>query len=146
MEDKVPDGSEDLVIASLLESWSKYTSSWIARQHTFFLDLVLMREVENWLMEMGTGKCILNGKSGRIVSERTKMGWLSFSETHLGSIRREHRTLFIYQFSIPSKSWFSWFLNDLEASFPRAAARLSRLLPGVGAFCNGRYIFGEDNG
>ena len=33
MEDKVPDGSEDLIIASLLESWSKYTSSWMARQH-----------------------------------------------------------------------------------------------------------------
>ena len=47
MEDKVLDGSEDLVIASLLESWSKYTSSWMARQHAFFLDLVLMREVKN---------------------------------------------------------------------------------------------------
>ena len=32
-----------------------------------------MREVKNRLMEMGNGKCILNGKSGRIASERTKM-------------------------------------------------------------------------
>ena len=45
MEDKLPDGSEDFVITSSPESWNKFTSSY--RGSPFFLDLILMREVEN---------------------------------------------------------------------------------------------------
>ena len=40
----------------------------------FLLNLVLMRDVENLLVEMGDVSCILNGESGRIEGERTKMG------------------------------------------------------------------------
>ena len=35
-----------------------------------------MKEVENLLVEMGDVSCILNGKSGRIVGERTKNGMI----------------------------------------------------------------------
>ena len=66
-----PDGSEDHIIIGIMEQLQVFLSR-IARQHAFFLDLVLMREMENLLVEMGDG--ILNGKSGRIVGERTKIG------------------------------------------------------------------------
>ena len=72
MENKVPDGSKSHINrnhGTIIVFLSR-----IARQHAFFLDLVLTREVEILLVEMGDGSCILIGKSGRIVGERTKMG------------------------------------------------------------------------
>ena len=62
--------TEQLIIISLLISDRVVI---IARQYAFFLNLVLMGEVENLLMEMGDVSCTLNGKSGRIVGESTKM-------------------------------------------------------------------------
>ena len=78
MENMVLDGSEDHIIIGITEqliiiSLISDRVVIIARQRAFFLDLVLMGEVENLLMEMGDVSCILNGKSGRIVGESTKM-------------------------------------------------------------------------
>ena len=58
------------IISGIMEQLEVFLSR-IARQHSFFLDLVLMREVENLLVEMGDGSCILNGKSGGIMGEGT---------------------------------------------------------------------------
>ena len=79
MENMVLDGSEDHIIIGITEQLIIISLLIldrvviIARQRAFFLDLVLMGEVENLLMEMGDVSCILNGKSGRIVGESTKM-------------------------------------------------------------------------
>ena len=51
MENKVPDGSEDHIIIGIMEHLYVFLSR-IARQHAFFLDLVLMREVEILLVEI----------------------------------------------------------------------------------------------
>ena len=73
MEYKVPDGRE-------LEESHHYRNNGtiigllISKREVACL-LVLMREVENFLLvEMGDGSCILNGKSGRIMGKRTKIG------------------------------------------------------------------------
>ena len=51
MENKVSDGSEDHIIIGIMEHLYIFLSR-IARQHAFFLDFVLMREVEMLLVEI----------------------------------------------------------------------------------------------